>query len=542
MSKDKLVKIKTALISVSDKTGLEKLVTCLDENKVSIFSTGGTAKFIESLGINVTKVSEITNFPEIMDGRVKTLNPLIYGGILNRIGIDDDIQKEHGMINLDLMVINLYPFEETISGNNADEADAIENIDIGGPSMIRAAAKNFYNKAVLTDPEDYFWFIKILNDDNCSVSERTRRELALKAFRKTAMYDSAIHNYFSPKDDIREWVYDEEYPEEYPSIEMPDEIPLGLKKISNLRYGENPHQQAGLYITHKQEGSLANAKIFQGKELSYNNFLDANTAMKCVMEFDDPACVIVKHVNPCGVATGTDLNHAYHKSFQTDPESAFGGVIAFNRSVDNDLARNIIKNQFLEVLIAPDFTQDALNALKEKKNIRVISKKFAKKPNTSDWNDWTIQAIDGGFLVQEDDYQIIEKRDIEFEVTTDKEPTEEQFSDLIFAWKVCKYIKSNAIIFAKNQQTIGIGAGQMSRVNSAKIAALKAAAANLETKGSVMASDGFFPFSDSIEMASNNGISCIIQPGGSIKDNEVIEEANKQNIAMVFTHMRHFRH
>ena len=542
MTGDGRLKIKNALVSVSDKTGLEKLVTCLDQNKVSIFSTGGTAKFSESLGINVTKVSEITNFPEIMDGRVKTLNPLIYGGILNRIGIDDDIQKEYGMINLDLMVINLYPFEETISGNNADEADAIENIDIGGPSMIRAAAKNFYNKAVLTDPEDYFWFINILNDDNCSVSERTRRELALKAFRKTAMYDSAIHNYFSSKDDIREWVYDEEYPEEYPSIEMPDEIPLGLKKISNLRYGENPHQQAGLYITHKQEGSLANAKIFQGKELSYNNFLDANTAMKCVMEFDDPACVIVKHVNPCGVATGTDLNHAYHKSFETDPESAFGGVIAFNRSVDNDLARNIIKNQFLEVLIAPDFTQDALNALKEKKNIRVISKKFAKKPNTSDWNDWTIQAIDGGFLVQEDDYQIIEKRDIEFEVTTDKEPTEEQFSDLIFAWKVCKYIKSNAIIFAKNQQTIGIGAGQMSRVNSAKIAALKAAAANLETKGSVMASDGFFPFSDSIEMASNNGISCIIQPGGSIKDNEVIEEANKQNIAMVFTHMRHFRH
>ena len=543
MTGDGRLKIKNALVSVSDKTGLEKLVTCLDQNKVSIFSTGGTAEFIESLGINVTKVSEITNFPEIMDGRVKTLNPLIYGGILNRIGIDDDIQKEYGMINLDLMVINLYPFEETISGNNADEADAIENIDIGGPSMIRAAAKNFHNKAVLTDPEDYFWFIDILNDDNCSVSERTRRKLALKAFRKTAMYDSAIHNYFSPKDDIREWLYDEEYPEEYPSIEMPDEIPLGLKKISNLRYGENPHQQAGLYITHKQEGSLANAKIFQGKELSYNNFLDANTAMKCVMEFDDPACVIVKHVNPCGVATGTDLNHAYHKSFETDPESAFGGVIAFNRSVDNDLARNIIKNQFVEVLIAPDYTEDALDALKEKKNIRVISKKFAKKkPNTSDWNDWTIQAIDGGFLVQEDDYQIIEKRDIEFEVTTDKEPTEEQFSDLIFAWKVCKYIKSNAIIFAKNQQTIGIGAGQMSRVNSAKIAALKAAAANLETKGSVMASDGFFPFSDSIEMASNNGISCIIQPGGSIKDNEVIEEANKQNIAMVFTHMRHFRH
>ena len=544
MTGDGRLIIKNALISVSDKTGLEKLVTCLDENKVSIFSTGGTAKFIESLGINVTKVSEITNFPEIMDGRVKTLNPLIYGGILNRIGIDDDIQKEHGMINLDLMVINLYPFEETISGNNVDEVDAIENIDIGGPSMIRAAAKNFYNKAVLTDPEDYEWFINVLNDDNCSVSETDRRELALKAFSKTAMYDSAIHNYFSQKDDIRERKKTINLETLDQALEMPNEIPLGLKKISDLRYGENPHQQAGLYITHKQEGSLANAKIIQGKELSYNNFLDANTAMKCVMEFDDPACVIVKHVNPCGVATGRDLNHAYHRSFQTDPESAFGGVIAFNRSVDNDLAKNIIKNQFVEVLIAPDFTGDALDALKEKKNIRVISKKFVKKKsNRSDSEDFAIQVIDGGFLVQEDDYQIMDKADsLGFEVSTDRVPTEEQFSDLIFAWKVCKYIKSNAIIFAKNQQTIGIGAGQMSRVNSAKIAALKAAAANLDTKGSVMASDGFFPFSDSIEMASNNGISCIIQPGGSIKDNEVIEEANKQNIAMVFTHMRHFRH
>ena len=292
MTGDGRLKIKNALVSVSDKSGLEKLATCLDENKVSIFSTGGTAKFIESLGINVTKVSEITNFPEIMDGRVKTLNPLIYGGILNRIGIDDDIQKEYGMINLDLMVINLYPFEETISGNNADEADAIENIDIGGPSMIRAAAKNFYNKAVWTDPEDYEWFIKILNDDNCSVSERTRRNLALTAFRKTAMYDSAIHNYLSSK-------VEKEL--------LPDEIPLCLKKITSLRYGENPHQSAGLYVSNKKENSLANAQIHQGKELSYNNFLDVNTAMNCVMEFDDPACVIVKHVNPCGVAIGTNI-------------------------------------------------------------------------------------------------------------------------------------------------------------------------------------------------------------------------------------------
>jgi phosphoribosylaminoimidazolecarboxamide formyltransferase/IMP cyclohydrolase len=335
------------------------------------------------------------------------------------------------------------------------------------------------------------------------------------------MYDSAIHNYFSQN-------VDEE--------SIPEEIPLGLKKVSSLRYGENPHQNAGLYISHKKSGSLANAKIHQGKELSYNNFLDTNTAMNCVMEFDDPACVIVKHVNPCGVAIGADLNNAYEKSFETDPESAFGGVIAVNGCVNKTFASTLIENQFVEVLIAPDFSEDALDVLKEKENIRVISKRKFEKSSMP----FSIQAIDGGFLVQEDDWKMIDKDNLEY--VTDKKPTEDQLLDLLFAWKVCKYVKSNAIIFAKDQQTIGIGAGQMSRVNSAKIASLKAAAANLETNGSVMASDGFFPFSDSIEMASNNGISCIIQPGGSIKDNEVIEEANKQDIAMVLTRMRHFRH
>ncbi len=521
MSGDGRLKIKNALISVSNKSGLEELIISLNQNNVSIFSTGGTAKFIESLGINVTQVSEITSFPEIMDGRVKTLNPLIYGGILNRAGIDDHVQKEHGMINLDLMVINLYPFEETIAENNVSEVDAIENIDIGGPSMIRAAAKNFYNKAILTDPDDYESFISELQNNDCSISEEIRRNLAVKAFKRTAMYDSVIHNYFSEK-------IDEE--------SIPEEIPLGIKKISSLRYGENPHQNAGLYVSHKQSDSLTNAKIHQGKELSYNNFLDANTAMNCVMEFDDPACVIVKHVNPCGVAIGADIKNAYEKSFETDPESAFGGVIAVNGSVDKKFATALIKNQFVEVLIAPNFSEDALNVLKEKKNIRVIStKKFKKTPMP-----FLIQAIDGGFLVQEDDWRIIDKDNLEY--VTDRKPTDDQIIDLLFAWKVCKYVKSNAIIFAKNQQTIGVGAGQMSRVNSAKIAKSKAATANLDTKDSVMASDGFFPFSDSIKMASDNGISCIIQPGGSIKDNEVIEEANKQNIAMVMTRMRHFRH
>ena len=521
MTGDAGLRIKNALVSVSDKTGLEELVRYLDKNNVLIFSTGGTAKFIESLGINVTQVSEITNFPEIMDGRVKTLNPLIYGGILNRRGIDDHVQKEHKMVNLDLMVINLYPFEETISKKNVNESNAIENIDIGGPSMIRASAKNFYHKAILTDPEDYESFINELENNDCLISETSRRGLAIKAFRRTAMYDSAIHNYFSQK-------VDEEL--------IPEEIPLGLKKISSLRYGENPHQNAGLYISQKQDDSLANAKIHQGKELSYNNFLDANTAMNCVMEFDDPACVIVKHVNPCGVAIGENIKNAYEKSFETDPESAFGGVIAVNGCVDKTFASTLIEKQFVEVLIAPDFSEDALGVLKEKKNIRVISKKVFEKKSMP----LSIQAIDGGFLVQEDDWKMIDKDNLEY--VTDKKPTDDQILDLLFAWKVCKYVKSNAIIFAKDQQTIGIGAGQMSRVNSAKIASLKAAAANLETNGSVMASDGFFPFSDSIQMASDNGISCIIQPGGSIKDNEVINEANKNNIAMVLTHMRHFRH
>ena len=521
MTEDSRLTIRNALVSVSDKNGLKKLITYLDQNKVSILSTGGTANYIKSLGIHVTEVSEFTGFPEIMDGRVKTLNPLIYGGILNRNEIDDDAQKEYGMITFDLMVINLYPFEETISGNNVSEEDIIENIDIGGPSIIRASAKNFYNKAILTNPEDYESFIDELKSNDCSISETTRRNLAIKAFKKTAIYDSVIHDYFSAK---------------VQGELLPDEIPLGLKKISSLRYGENPHQSAGLYISSKKEDSLVDANIHQGKELSYNNFLDANTAMNCVMEFDDPACVIVKHVNPCGVAIGMNIENAYEKSFETDPESAFGGVIAVNEKVDESFASNLIQNQFLEVLIAPDFSEDALDVLKQKKNIRVISKKsFEKDPMP-----FSIQSIDGGFLVQEDDWRIIDKNEIE--CVTDKKPTDDQLLDLLFAWKICKYVKSNAIIFAKNLQTIGIGAGQMSRVNSAKIASLKAAAAGLETSGSVMASDGFFPFSDSIEMASDNQISCIIQPGGSIKDSEVIDAANKNNIAMVMTHMRHFRH
>jgi len=522
MSKDKSVKIKTALVSVSDKDGLDTLIKYLDNNNTKIISTGGTAKYIERLGIEVHRVSDLTNFPEIMNGRVKTLNPLIYGGLLNRPFLDDDIQNELGIKNIDLIIVNLYPFEETVAKEDVAEEDAIENIDIGGPSMIRAAAKNFYSKTVVTDPNDYDILIEELGKNTHSISYLMRKKLALKAFHLTALYDSNIQKYLQKS---------------FEDSQLPENLILGLNKKNDLRYGENPHQKAGLYsFNNLNNDSLASANIFQGKALSYNNFLDANTAMKCSQEFEDPCCVIVKHANPCGVAVSRTIYEAYKKAFKTDPESAFGGVIAVNRNVDIDFAKYLINNQFLEVIIAPTYDEEAIKVFKQKENIRVISVENYKKNQI----DFQIQAIDGGFLVQEDDNEIVATDNLK--VVTNRQPDERLLDDLIFAWKVAKYVKSNAIVFARSLQTIGIGAGQMSRVNSAKIAELKAAASNLEIKGAVMASDGFFPFSDSIQMASKNKIECIIQPGGSIKDQEVIDEANKRNISMVFTGMRHFRH
>ena len=522
MSKEKAVKIKTALISVSDKTGLDQLSQYLHKNNIKIISTGGTGEYIEKLGIDVTKVSALTNFPEIMNGRVKTLNPLIYGGLLNRPKVDDKILDELGIKNIDLIIINLYPFEETIKNQNAKEIDAIENIDIGGPSMIRASAKNFYSKTIVTNPNDYEILINELENNNCSTSYLTRKTFALKAFRLIASYDLNILNYFDNpiKND-----------------ELPEKLFLELNKENDLRYGENPHQKGGLYSYDSvSPKSLSGANIFQGKELSYNNYLDTNSAMKCCQEFDDPCCVIVKHVNPCGVAISDNITKAYEKAFQTDPESSFGGVIAVNRKVDKDFANKLINNQFVEVIISPKYTSSAIEVFKNKENIRVISVEEFKKNKIH----FQIQSIDGGFLIQEDDDKIILEEELKF--VTKKKPDENEIKDLVFAWKVAKYVKSNAIVFAKDLQTIGIGAGQMSRVNSAKIASLKSSAANLETTGAVMASDGFFPFSDSIEMASANGIKSIIQPGGSIRDQEVIDEANKKDIAMVLTGMRHFRH
>ena len=521
MTANQPIKIKNALISVSDKTGLDKLAKQLIAYKINLISTGGTATYLREHQCAVTDVSNITGFPEMMDGRVKTLHPLIYAGLLNRPIVDEDILEEYSITNIDLVIVNLYPFEKTVSLDDCNEEMAIENIDIGGPSMIRATAKNYHNKTILTDPHDYeILKIELANNLGC-VSFTLRKQLALKAFGYTASYDAAIWNYFSENNNDT----------------LPQKLPIGLTKKTNLRYGENPHQRAAIY-QQKEVGlnTLVGSKLHQGKDLSYNNLLDANAAMGCVQSFNEPACVIVKHVNPCGVAIGNDLHEAYKKSFHTDSESAFGGVIAVNRNVDSELIKNIINNQFLEVIIAPSFDSDALKALEIKQNIRVIEMDSCEK-NTS---DYSIQSIDGGFLIQEDDEKTIDRKDID--IVTLRQPIDEEIKDMLFAWKVAKYVKSNAIVFARYQQTIGIGAGQMSRVMSAKIASLKASSADLDTQNCVMASDGFFPFRDSIEIAADYGISCIIQPGGSIRDEEVIAAADEHNLVMGFTGIRHFKH
>jgi len=515
------IKIKTALISVSDKSDLDQLAATLRSHDIAIVSTGGTSAYLKEQNFKVTEVSAITGFPEMMGGRVKTLHPLIYAGLLNRPVIDDKLLEKYSITNIDLVVVNLYPFEETIAQHHSDAEKAVENIDIGGPSMIRATAKNYHSKTILTDPSDYETLITELANNQGCVTYTLRKQLALKAFGYTACYDAAIWDYFSKNQDDT----------------LPQKLPIGLTKKTNLRYGENPHQRAAIY-QQKEVGpnTLVGSKLHQGKELSYNNLLDANAAIGCIQSFNEPACVIVKHVNPCGVAIGNDLDEAYKKSFHTDPESAFGGVIAVNRNVDGKLIKNIINNQFLELLIAPSFDSDALKALEEKQNIRVIEMDGGEK-NTV---DYSVQTIDGGFLIQDSDAKTIDRQDID--IVTLRQPEDEEIKDMLFAWKVVKYVKSNAIVFARQQQTIGIGAGQMSRVMSAKIASLKAASANLHTKNCVMASDGFFPFRDSIEMAAEYGISCVIQPGGSIRDDEVIAAADAHNLVMGFTGIRHFKH
>ena len=513
--------VRRALISVSDKRNLVAFARGLQDLGIEILSTGGTCRQLNEAGITAIEVSSKTGFPEIMGGRVKTLHPVIHGGLLGRRGVDEDVMSEHGIEPIDLLAVNLYPFEETISRADATLADAIENIDIGGPAMIRAAAKNHAGVAVVVDPDDYDAILDALRGNE--LSETYRRGLAAKAYTHTASYDTAISGYLSAS--VGKELLDERF------------LYAG-GRIEKLRYGENPHQEAAFYRDQAPvPGSLATARQLQGKALSYNNIADSDAALECVRQFTQPACVIVKHANPCGVAVSDDIHDAYEKAFATDPTSAFGGIIAFNQTLQSRTARAIIDKQFVEVIVAPDIDKDALEILAEKKNVRVLqtgSKAHADKAG------FDFKKVSGGLLVQSKDKGVITAADLK--VVTDKAPDDAQIQDLLFAWQVAKFVKSNAIVFCKDGMTIGVGAGQMSRVYSTKIAAIKAADEGLTVEGSVMASDAFFPFRDGIDSAAEHGISAIIQPGGSMRDEEVIAAANEHGLAMVFTGMRHFRH
>ena len=520
------VSIRRALISVSDKSNLDTLANGLRELGVEILSTGGTAKFLSKLGHEVTEVADYTGFPEIMDGRIKTLHPKIHGALLGRTDIDTDVMQQNGIEAIDLLVVNLYPFENTISKDNVSLAEAIENIDIGGPAMVRAASKNHDRVTVLVDPNDYQEFIDETKTYS-GVSHANRHILAAKAFAHTARYDGVIANYLSSIKDTED------------RIDFPRYLTTQFKHRSNLRYGENPHQKGAFYTEDKPvTGTIGYTKLLQGKSLSYNNISDADAALECVKEFDDvPACVIVKHANPCGVALESNLELAYLKAFSTDPTSAFGGIIAFNGTVNQKLAQTIIDKQFVEVIVAPYFEADALITLAQKKNLRVLHCGQWQSPEIP-WQMY--KRVNGGLLVQDAD--ILKLDESQLKVVSKKQPTEEQLADLKFAWKVAKRVKSNAIVYAKNLMTIGVGAGQMSRVVSARVASIKAQDADLRVTDSVMASDAFFPFRDGIDAAATSGISAVIQPGGSIRDEEVIDAANEHNMVMIFTGVRHFNH
>ncbi len=517
------IKIRRALISVSDKAGIVELAKALADNSVEILSTGGTAKLLADHFIPVIEVSKHTGFPEMMDGRVKTLHPKIHGGILGRRGQDDEVMQEHGIGAIDLVVVNLYPFEATISKPDCSLEDAIENIDIGGPTMVRSAAKNHASVAIVVDPSDYENVINEMNAQG-GILKDTCFKLATKAFEHTAGYDGMIANYLGA-------IVENGKPEGFPST-----FNVQFKKAQTMRYGENPHQEAAFYVSTKQdETSISTATQIQGKELSYNNIADTDAALECVKQFDnDPACVIVKHANPCGVAVDDNLLSAYDRAYKTDPESAFGGIIAFNRELDAKTAKAIVDRQFVEVIIAPSASQESIDIVAAKENVRLLTCGEFTAPQTR----LDYKRVNGGLLVQEADLSLYD----DLKVASERQPSEQEMADLIFAWKIAKYVKSNAIVYARNNMTIGVGAGQMSRINSARIAGIKAKYANLEVKGSVMASDAFFPFSDGIEAAAEAGIAAVIQPGGSMRDEEVIETANKAGMAMVFTGMRHFRH
>jgi len=515
--------VRRALISVSDKSGIVDLARTLNTRGVELLSTGGTASLIAKQGIPVTEISDYTGFPEMMAGRVKTLHPKVHGGILGRRGLDDEVMQEHDIQPIDLVIINLYPFQETVAKPDCSFEEAIENIDIGGPAMVRAAAKNHSSVTVVVDPIDYATVLGEMDDSDGSVSDKTRFSLAIKAFEHTASYDGAIANYFG------------RMVQEPDDQQFPRTINFQYQHAMSMRYGENPHQSAAFYIeSNIAEPGIASAVQLQGKALSYNNIGDTDAALECVKQFDQPACVIVKHANPCGVAIDENIFEAYRRAYCTDPESAFGGIIAFNRPLDANTAQAIIDQQFVEVIIAPRVDPEANTIVAKKQNVRLLT--------CGEWQEpvyrLDYKRVNGGLLVQDVDAKLYQS----LNVVSELQPTETQMQDLLFAWRVAKYVKSNAIVYAKDNMTIGVGAGQMSRINSARIAGIKAEHANLQVTGSVMASDAFFPFRDGIDAAHEAGISAIIQPGGSIKDNEVIAAANTHDISMVFTGMRHFRH
>jgi len=517
------VKIKTALLSVTDKTGLEKFAKSLSALGINLIATGGTFKAIENAKISVKKIEDITGFPEILEGRVKTLHPAIHAGILADKNKKEHLEtlEKHKITPIDLIVINLYQFKETIAKKDFSFEDAVENIDIGGPAMIRAAAKNHGSAAIVTSPKQYDAIIEELEKNNSCISLETRKKLAAKAFEETAAYDSAISLFLSKK------FFGKDF--------FPEKISLSFEKIQELRYGENWHQKAAFYKSQFPENAcIANAKQVHGKELSYNNILDANTAVEIAKEFKEPSAVIIKHTNPCGVASDSEISEAFRKALECDSTSAFGGIIALNRECDLETA-NQIASFFNEIVIAPGFEKGALEILEKKENLRILELQGIENFENSDAIDF--RAVKGGALLQTTDNHTLKESDCK--IVSERKPTENENKDLLFAWIVAKYAKSNAIVLAKNLATVGVGAGQMSRIDSTEIAVKKSMGKH---KGSVLASDAFFPFRDNVDLAAEAGITAIIQPGGSVKDKEVIEAADAHKIAMIFTGTRHFKH
>ncbi len=515
------IHIKRALVSVSDKANLLPFVKGLVELGVEILSTGGTATLLAEAGIDVVKVSDYTGFPEIMGGRVKTLHPKIHGGLLGRLGVDEAVMEEHDIGAIDMLVVNLYPFVETIAKPQCTYEDAVENIDIGGPAMLRAGAKNHERVAVVTDPGDYQELLRQLKAQSGALSINDRKRLAAKVYSHTAQYDAQIASYLTEQQGEESEILVQAY-----------------RKKNTLRYGENPHQQAAVYTPlNSKERGVANAQLIQGKALSYNNLADADAAVAAVYEYDELACVIVKHANPCGIAEGGTLLEAYNRAYACDPTSAFGGIIAFNRPLDAATAAEIIKRQFVEVIIAPIVSSEALPILAEKKNVRVLALGDNYQPPKG---VNMLHRISGGLLVQSADEWLFGQEN--FTVVTEREPTAEELHDLLFAWKAVKHVKSNAIVFAKDKMTLGIGCGQTSRVHSSLIGSIKASEQGLDLTGSALASDAFFPFRDGLDNAAKHGATAVIQPGGSMRDEEVIAAANEHGIAMIFTGVRHFKH